>query len=359
MLRREFLLCLSAGALSDRSLTAVEKSHRAFERWQGGVNLAGAEFGANRHTFSARTPGVHGKDYIYNSPVTTSYFCENNLKLIRFPFRWERIQPQLGEALDVHELSRLRTFVSQVGMAGGNVVLDLHNYGEYVDRIGSERVFRRLHMEERIKEHVGIQSFCNVWKRLAEVFSGDVTVAGYGLMNEPHDLPAGTWKAASQEAVNAIRSVDRRTAIVVSGDSWANATRFEAINGRSGWVEDSADNIVYEAHCYFDKDYSGQYAKTYAEESNADSRMRTRGSRRVSPFLSWCRRNGVRGLLGEVGVPSGPEWLSLLQDCVDACRKSDIALCGWAAGDWWGNYPLTIQPANGVMKPQGAAIGAR
>jgi endoglucanase len=356
MRRRDFLVYMTAGAL-ESSANGNQFAYKEFSSWQGGVNLAGAEFGTDNIAFSAGKPGVHGKDYVYNSKDTVHYFCRNNLRLIRCPFRWERLQPRLGQELNFQEASRLSSFVTTVADAGGRVVLDLHNYGRYMDMIDGARFERALHLETESREHLPIRFFCDVWRRIARAFAGHPGVAGYGLMNEPHDLPAGTWKVASQEAVFAIRSVDRRTPILVSGDSWAHAHRFEAINGPNDWVDDPADNLVYEAHCYFDSDVSGKYVKTFDEEVQIDPRMKGRGVSRITPFLVWCRRNGVRGLLGEVGVPSGQRWLDLLQDCIDTCREADVPLCGWAAGDWWGNYRLSLQPDNGTMKARAAIIG--
>lgn len=51
-----------------------------------GVNLSGAEFG-NVY------PGVDGTHYGYPTEKDLDYFKAKGLYLVRFPFRWERIQP--------------------------------------------------------------------------------------------------------------------------------------------------------------------------------------------------------------------------------------------------------------------------
>src|SRR6516164_10490180 len=76
-----------------------------------GVSLCGAEFGAEKADFSNENPGKYGPDYSYNSERTVAYFCDQGLRLLRLPFRWERIQPRLGKALDRTELGRLRKAV--------------------------------------------------------------------------------------------------------------------------------------------------------------------------------------------------------------------------------------------------------
>jgi hypothetical protein len=53
------------------------------------------------------------------------------VKLVRLPFRWERIQPTLNGALDVNELGRLRAAISRAAAAGIKVVPTVFNYGGY------------------------------------------------------------------------------------------------------------------------------------------------------------------------------------------------------------------------------------
>ena len=53
-----------------------------------GVNLSGAEFG-NVY------PGVDGTHYGYPTEKDLDYFKAKGLYLVRFPFRWERIQPTM------------------------------------------------------------------------------------------------------------------------------------------------------------------------------------------------------------------------------------------------------------------------
>ena len=66
------------------------------------VNLIGADFGAAGQN-------VYGKDYTYPTASELDYFKAQGLDLIRLPFKWERMQPTLGGALDPTELGRLTT----------------------------------------------------------------------------------------------------------------------------------------------------------------------------------------------------------------------------------------------------------
>ena len=60
-----------------------------------GVNLAGGEFG--------KLPGVANRDYAYPGPRQFDYCQAKGLTVIRLPFKWERVQPKLKDALDEAE----------------------------------------------------------------------------------------------------------------------------------------------------------------------------------------------------------------------------------------------------------------
>src|SRR5262249_10239013 len=111
MNRRRFLWLQAAGITLLEELPVLSRTAGAAERREArrGVSLSGAEFGADKPDFSNENIGSFGRDYTYNSERTAAYFCDNDLRLLRLPFRWERIQPRLGEALDKTELKRLKT----------------------------------------------------------------------------------------------------------------------------------------------------------------------------------------------------------------------------------------------------------
>ena len=75
-----------------------------------------------------------------------------------------------------------------------------------------------------------------------------------------------------------------------------------------------------------------------------DSELASRGARRVRPFIEWCRENKVRGLVGEFGVPNDVAWRETNDLFLAECFEANIAACYWAGGEWWGKYPLSIQP---------------
>jgi endoglucanase len=341
--RRSFV---AGGAIATLALPSLALGRAAGPGPRLGVSLAGPEFGTHRAGFSNLSPGTVGRDYTYNHEPTYAYFCKQGLKLLRIPVRWERLQPNLGQKLDEAQLKLLRTAIGWAGQHGGVAIIDVHNYGRYFLKRPSG--VRECIIDEVIDgaAPVSRQHFADLWGRLAEAFKDEAAVAAYGLMNEPHDMGTSSWKAISQAAVDGVRQHDKRKLILVAGDDWSSAARFVRANGPWAWVKDPSDNVAYEAHCYFDQDGSGKYKLSYQDELRADAGLAARGVERLAPFVGWCRVNQARGFLGEFGCPAEAGWLKVLADFLKALGRADMAGCWWAAGEWWKDYPLSLQPTD-------------
>lgn len=300
-----------------------------------GVNLCGAEFG------ESVLPGIRGTHYTWNSEAPFRYFAAKGLGLVRIPLLWERLQPVAYGPLDPGYLSGLYENLAWAAAYGCRVVVDVHNFGRYYGRVASAALLSDL------------------WARISAELAAHPAVYAYGLMNEPHDLGTAGWKEISQAAVSAIRTTGDNTLVMVPGDRWSSAFEWPAVHGPCGWIEDPAGNFAYEAHLYFDSDRSGRYRRTYDQELARDPLLPLRGALRVAPFVAWCRYNGVRGYLGEYGVPdSDPRWNVVLDGFLDALDMAGFDGTCWAAGQWWGGYPLSLEAAGGIDRPQIAILEA-
>ncbi|HCJ29224.1 MAG TPA: cellulase, partial [Pseudomonas sp.] len=230
-----------------------------------GVALSGAAFGPSI------LPGKHGTNYIYPAESYYKKYAEQGLKLVRLPFLWERIQPQLDTELDAAQLALLTRSLDFAQKHGVKVVLDMHNYYRYYrEPIGSE--------------NVPIRSFANTWKLIAEKIGNHPALSGYGLMNEPNTK--GLWPEAALAAAKEIRKVDRTNWIYVAGDRFSSAWHWPQSNTQliaDPWMRDPENRLIFEAHMYLDRDTSGLYTdktETFAPDL---------GINRANPFVVWLR----------------------------------------------------------------------
>ncbi|MFT2008309.1 glycoside hydrolase family 5 protein [Pontibacter sp. 13R65] len=299
-----------------------------------GVNASGAEFGSN-------IPGVFNKDYTYPTTAQLDYFKSKGLTLFRMPFKWERIQPELEGDLDPIELSRMKAFVEAAQERDLWVILDLHNYGR-----------RKVNGTEYIigAPELPIAPVADLWGRLAKEFKGYSNIWGYGLMNEPHDMLASTpWFNIAQACITKIREIDTETSILVGGDSWSSAERWIAYSSNLANLKDPSQNLIYEAHVYFDNDASGSYKMSYDEEGTTPMT----GVTRVTPFVDWLKQYNLKGFVGEYGVPDNdPRWLVTLDHFLKHLEDNGINGAYWSSGPWWGKYVLAIEPRDGQDRPQ-------
>lgn len=226
-----------------------------------GVALADGSFAASTERgspYSAQNPGEYGTAYRYPSPASFAFLRDRGITSVRVAFMWERMQPTPGGPLSVVELARLRQVLASAATHRIRVVLDLHSYGRFAAR---ERVLTLG------SPALPAAALAELWRPLAAALSHAPALTGYGLMNEPHDLPGGAraWERASQLAVDAVRSVDPSTPVLVAGYSFASAARWATEHPRP-WIRVGSGPVLYEAHQYFDRDGSGTYVGDYRTE---------------------------------------------------------------------------------------------
>ena len=311
-------------------------SNNKIENPYFGVNMSGAEFGGIY-------PGVDGTHYGYPGKADLQYFKNKGFNLVRFPFRWERIQPELGGELNQIELAKMKKFMDEAQEVGMWVLLDMHNFGRYCiycDGVNSDNNQYAIIGTAQCT----VDEFCDAWRRLVPEFMNYPNLWGYDIMNEPNDRLASTpWFNIAQACINTIREIDMETPIIVSGDEFSSAKNWVTESGNLKDLVDPANDLIYQAHVYFDKDASGNYAYSY-EEENANVNT---GVGRLSPFVEWLKQNNLRGFVGEYGVPDNDgRWLDVLDNALRYLSENGVPGTYWSAGPRWGDYPLAVQPTN-------------
>lgn len=316
-------------------------------QYRRGVNLAGAEFGNNH------LPGTLGRDYTFNSEASFRYFAEKGLRLFRLPLQWERLQPALGGPLDDAYLANLKRDVAWARAHDSEVILDIHNFGRYsINEGGSLKTYVIDNPASDGTVKVTGAHLADLWVRLSTEFRFEPAVFAYDLMNEPHDMGRGDWKAISQAVLTAIRNNQDDKLILIPGDSWSSANRWATTHGPASWIQDPSNHFAYEAHQYFDRDESGTYVSTYDAELARTPDLVNLGRTRVSHFLDWCKTNGVRGIVDEYGIPyNDPRWAAVMENFLLALDEAGMDGAYWAAGEWWpANDLLSVQPAAGFTQ---------
>lgn len=322
----------TSGGTDDQSLPSA-----ADYVYLRGVNTQGGG-GANEDP--GRVPGEAETDYHWNSQEFYDYVQSRGHKIVRLDFLWERVQPELGGELDRSGLAELERTVQRAADAGLLVLLDMKNYGRY---------WLPDDTQVMLGDGITEEDFAGVWRQLADAFADQPAVAGFGLMNEPWGLPdppggegdTSVWKEFSQAAVDAIRDTGETRSIFVAGDEWGGAWGWSDING-DPWIDDPADNVIYEAHVYFDANNSGKYDSSYADtEADAVERgwpdLSSRIEEELENFTGWLKEHGERGFIGEIGWPSGPEaeqWNEIGELAYGIMNEAEVGATYWAAGEW-------------------------
>jgi hypothetical protein len=242
----------------------VIEAHPSTASYKRGVNTSGGELLLGiEDTFSNQNPGTYGTNYAYPTSGSLKYLAGRGHKVIRLPFRWERIQPTLNGSLNQTELGRIKTCVANARAAGMGVILDPHNWAGYTMANGRKYLG---------SADLPIAAFKNFWLRMSTQFKNDPGVAGYQLMNEPRKMPgkAPQWEKASQAAVTTIRNNGDQKRLMVTGYFEREGVEGNGVvtfvaNHPTAWIRDPLKKVWYTTHGYWALNYRSW---TYAD-SNA------------------------------------------------------------------------------------------
>ena len=315
-----------------------------------GLNESGGEF-------AGVYPGIDGTHYGYPNYDDLSYAKRKGFGIIRLPFRWERVLRPLGSTtLIASEINKIKQVLNWATELNLRVIFDMHNFGRYCTYSHGSNSNNNTYKIIGEDNTCTVEHFKQVWRLLAQEFKSYECIWAYEIMNEPYAMLSSTpWFTIAQEGIYAIREYDTHTPILIDGDSFATARNWVSVSDNLRTLNDPADNLIFTAHCYFDHDSSGEYARSY-DNSGANAQT---GVTRLKPFVEWCQKYGKRGFVGEYGIPDDDSrWLTVLENALTYLKENGFGGTYWSAGHRWGDYKLAVHPTDNYTKdrPQMATL---
>lgn len=268
-----------------------------------------------------------------------AYYANQGMDHIRLAGIWERMQPRLygdlGEQLLDHygdagnplrnPVNLVTHYLDVAHKNGLKVILDLnHNYARRY--IGYNGNWANKQMVELGSAQLPIDAFVDYTVKILQKFGSHPAVVAIELMNEPHDIAIGSsgWQNACQQAINAIRKVDKDIQILVAGYGWQSAAAWPANNPTLHQLNDPSNKIIWSAHQYFDANASGTYGGG-SEPAPANTNI---GVERLAPFIGWLKQHGFqsRGHIGEFGAPNRAEWKPVVEKFMQSAAAAGLRL---------------------------------
>ncbi len=248
---------LSPGSqISTTGISGPFVNNPSTNRYVRGLNLAGGEFGM----------GSNGDGDIGSINVQYTYHAGSGLwktmkdrgfTHARFPFRLERLFNTDG-SFNENDKRLFLEGLSSARAAGMKVLLDPHNYGT-LQINGNNSVLERSAFTQSL--------YNKMMRNLAQLANENSDIVDMiGLMNEPKNLDPKDWERQAQSALDAVRSAGFTGVIEVPTGYWQGVQDAPTIHPNGPWIDDPLDNIMYGVHHYFDRNHSGSYQRSYAED---------------------------------------------------------------------------------------------
>ena len=412
--RREFLLSAATvaaigapGAGPARGASSPElKSAPAVM----GTNLSGLEWAAPglRHGLSS-APNIH---FTVPRKADVAYLASCGFTKNRLPVQWELLQPMLpgtqasavakkliGEPGSFHAgyAAYITKLLDAHAASGTRCIIDLHNYARYRDfkyQADGSVIGLKAAPEPWLRPYTTDKSqlqtrifaladgatlkpaqFADFWRRAASAWGGHPGLGGYGLMNEPHEMPERDSIVESkrgrddlmilpvfmQAAIDAIRAIDTTTPIYVGGNEWSSAG---SVGTKNPGYPLSGTGLIYEVHSYLDRRSTGAAFDWETEASVKKTSgyqgppiTPNTGRDRIKVAIDWAKAKGVKLALGEIGMPvDDPRWAESFKNTMDLALQNDVEVYSWLGGNHWSirSHPLSHAPGwhqNKTLEP--------
>ncbi len=298
-----------------------------------GVNLAGADFGED----SCRAPRT--KITSYPTAEEVDYFTGKGMTIFRLPFRWERLQRRQLAVFNAAEQARMDTFVSYATGKGAYVLLDPHNYARYFGNLIGEtrRTGQRIRgFLDQVGRALPQQQPGDLWpdERAAR---HDHRIVGQRRQRGHPGYPPHRGHQPDPGAGQRLGAARHSW-----GDNWYGTPNAVAMLN----ITDPGNNYAFEVHQYLDSDGSG--SQRYLCERH--DRLQ-----RMANFTTGCGRTTSAPFWASSAAVPTLTCLSALDDLLTHLDQNSDVYLGWtywAAGPWWGDYFMSIEPLEGADRPQ-------
>ena len=400
MQRREFSkvgLGLGAGAVLAPAVGRAQSKPREGQVARVlalGTNLSGMEWAEAGLRYG--TSSLPNLNFTVPRRSDVLYLARSGYTKTRLPIKWELLQPMLHDTVAAPAVvagvgrpgafhAGYESYITGVldahAAAGIRCIIDCHNYCRYKDFkfqpdgsvtgfvVPSDPLLRpytsdNTQVQTRIfalapGATLKQSHFVDFWTRAAAKWKDHPGFGGYGLMNEPHDMPRTgqivesnggdedltIWPAYAQAAIKAIRAIDGANPIYLGGNEWSGATTIATKN--PGWPV-AAANIIYEVHLYLDAVGTGQVFDYDTEAAKNSGINKDTGIQRLKPAVEWARAKGVKLALTETGMPiDDPRWEEMFKRMVNYARQSGCEVYSWQGGNHWPIHNAAINHVPG------------
>ncbi|MBG9387046.1 glycoside hydrolase family 5 protein [Caenimonas aquaedulcis] len=381
------------GATRPYEATASADVEAAASRGSGGglalgTNLSGMEWARPGLRYGGSTaPNIN---FTVPRKADVAYLASLGYTKNRLPVQWELLQPMLNTtfasqavqaaigapgAFHAVYASYITDVLDAHAAAGIKCIIDCHNYCRYQDfvfqpdgSVAGLTTFTNPLLRPYTTDPSQVQvrifalapgatltpaNFSDFWTKVALTWKNHPGFGGYGLMNEPHDMPAPggivesyngedltIWPAFARAAIAAIRAVDAANPIYVAGNGWDAAMTIGTMN--PGWPL-AGTNLIYEVHMYLDAysnggafDYDTEAAKNYSAGIGDVAINVNTGVSRLKLATAWASAHKVKLALTETAMPiDDVRWQQMFLAAAAFARKQGVEVYTWMGGNHW------------------------
>lgn len=270
--------------------------------------------GVNAFTFFRQHRSSLSYDKLGEPQETYNFLAKKGHKLIRLGISWGRLQPNLNAGLDQNYLAAIDREIAKIAKAGMYVIFDIHNGGSHPNDTGDNT---GLSKAKKLGAGISEAQLVRTWSLISDRYRADTRIIAYELFNEPWandstgvhaTIDPAVYRSYTNSVVNNLRLKNDTHWVWIAGMVFSGNDNVSKTSGgdgdRSGsaWIKDPLKRTMYTQHFYapttgeWGKDYTAEYlASSDASVGNTLGKLRN--------FAEWCKTNGVRCSIGELGWP--------------------------------------------------------